>query len=151
MGGCRRTVKMPVTYCFNEFEAHIAAMKEVYNWEHLSLGGKTTYVGKDQSHWAMSGRIIEYFRDSYPDISEAMNKSEVFMRIHDYIGENFARFRRQGFIKETGEERRALVSLDLYRAVHHVFADYPYESREKIKPRQVLALAKAFRAVRKAA
>ncbi len=130
---------------------HVEAMKQVYEWEHLSLGGKTTHVGKDQSHWAMNGRIIEYFRDCYPDIKEAMHKSEVFMRVHDYISDHFSRFRRHGFVKATNEKRRALVDFDLYRAVHHVFANYPYESREKIKPRQVLALAKIFRSIRRRA
>lgn len=97
-------------------------MKHVYEWEHLSLGGKTTHVGKDQSHWAMSGRIIEYFRDSYPDINEAMYKSKVFMDIHDYIGNHYGLFRRHGFLKSSQKERRALISFDLFRAVHHVFA-----------------------------
>ena len=114
-------------------------------WEHLTLGGTVTEVGKSTTHWANSGRIIEYFRDSYADRLEVIDKSHVFMSVHEFIAAHMRRFKWHGLVKAHAEPGRLYVSHALFRAV--LFAMLSLGTDADIKPRKIVNLAKAFRAI----
>jgi|SRR6266850_1595472 len=128
-------------YPYEEFSAHIKAMKTVREWEHTSRFG---YLGSAQTSRANNARVVEYFCDSYENQKEAVRKADLFLSIHDYIGRNAAPFSRRDLV-EVLEGNLLMVDPALLRAVHYVFtaADGP----TNVEPKKVLTLAKAFQKV----
>ena len=128
-------------YPYEEFSAHIKAMKTVREWEYTSRFG---YVGSAQSSRANNARVVEFFCDSYENQKEAVRKADLFLSIYDYIGRNAAPFSRKDLL-EILEGNLLLVDPALLRAVHYVFtaADQP----PNISPKEVLSLAKAFQKI----
>jgi len=116
-------------------------MRTVREWEYTSRFG---HLGSTQTCRANNARVVEYFADSYADQKEAVQKAEVFLSIYDYIGRNAALFSRKDLM-EAAEGGVFSVDQALLRAVHFVFSAAARPA--SVEPRQVLALAKAFRAI----
>lgn len=120
-------------------------MPQVMKWEHLHLTSPPTEVGTKQTHWARTGRIVEYFGDCYSGPREATYKCHVFQEIHDYISEHSRHFKWHKMMKPGTSEERAFVSFGLFRAVH--FAITKQGRDGKLNRRKVVQLAKAFDAI----
>lgn len=138
-------MKRRFSYSFEEFQTHLAAMPQVMKWEHLHLTSPPTEVGTKQTHWARTGRIVEYFGDCYSDPKEAMYKCHVFQEIHDYISEHFRDFKWHKMVKPGTSQEKAFVSRSLFRAVH--FAITKKDRDAVVDHRKVVRLAKAFDAL----
>jgi hypothetical protein len=128
-------------YPYEEFADHIKAMRTVREWEYTSRFG---HLGSTQTSRANNARVVEYFSDSYADQKEAVQKAEVFLSIYDYIGRNAVLFSRRDLL-EVSEDGVFSVEPALLRAVHYVFTATARPAN--IDPRQILALAKALRAI----
>jgi hypothetical protein len=128
-------------YPYEEFADHIKAMRTVREWEYTSRFG---HLGSTQTSRANNARVVEYFADSYADQKEAVQKAEVFLSIYDYIGRNAVLFSRRDMM-EVSEDGVLSVEPALLRAVHYAFTATARPAN--IEPRQILALAKALRAI----
>ena len=134
-----QSLAAPFRYSYEEFMDHVRAMKTVQEWEHTLRFG---HLGRDQTSRANSARVLEYFADTYHDRKEALHKAELFLSIYDYIGRNANCFGRKGLAEDLGN---GLFSVDpaLLRSVHFAFT-LP-QRPEKISPKSILNLARAFK------
>jgi hypothetical protein len=116
-------------------------MRIVQKWEHTSRFGP---VGQDQSSRANNARILDYFVDSYPCEAEAVEKADLFLSIHDYVGRHAAFFAKKGLV-EVLSDNHFSVDPALLRSVHYLFTalDQPGAT----DPKKALILARAFRSV----
>jgi len=138
-------------YPFEEFRNHIKASKQFEDYEHVTIRGEMRDIGSKQTHGGHCFRVFEYMKDTYPDKGEAMYKGDIYIRILDYISEHQTRFRWSwhGLLKRSDKQRRALISEDLYRAVHFIFTDPDYrDAGDKVKPGIVVSLSVSFRKLR---
>ena len=126
-------------YPYDEFAEHIRAMKTVRHWEDTLRFG---HLGKAQTTWANSARVIEYFSDCYQDAREALYKAGVFLSVYEYIGRHEELLARKDLVEKV-EERQLAVASALLRAVHYVFTSVPQPAT--LEPARILALAKVFR------
>jgi hypothetical protein len=128
-------------YPYEEFAEQIRAMRIVRTWEYTARFG---HVGSAQTSRANNARVIDYFVDSYADEAEAVQKAELFLSIHDYVGRNAAWFAKQGLVEELNDKQLS-VDPALLRAVHYVFTATTRPAAAD--PKQIAELAKAFRAI----
>ena len=131
-------------YHYEEFKEHLKAMRTVREWEYTSRFGE---VGRAQTSWANNARVVEYFSDIYSDSKEAIQKADLFLRMHDYIARHAAALGNTRMIEQSNPDDLA-VDPALLRAVHHLFTSSSRPS--SIEPAKVLVLAKAYEQVERA-
>jgi len=118
---------------------HVRAMSTVRTWQYTQRFGQ---LGEAQDSRSHSARVLEYFSDSYPDQREAIQKAELFLSIHDFIGRNSGVFAKKGLVDELGQ---GLLSVDpaLLRSVNFAFLQRPKPDNINIK--KVMSLARSFK------
>lgn len=137
-------MKCRFPYSYEEFCDHLAAMKQVTQWEYLHFTDPPTEVGTSQTESARTGRILEYFSDTYKNPLEAIDKSRLFTSVFEYIAGHKRYFAWRGLLK-IQKGRTVGMNSALLRAVHFALMAAGMDS--KIKRRKIANLAKAFLAI----
>ena len=118
-----------ITYSFEEFVDHLAAMEFVQSYDHVTLAnGETVEFSGERCFESMVPRVMDYMRQLYPDEREAFFKGSRLIMILNHVSTDIQIFEDARLAVIGGADKPSLVHPRAWRALHHFYVVLPLSS-----------------------
>lgn len=134
-----------ISYSFEEFCDHLAALEIVRKYDHIdSANGETIEITDEPCLENMACRVMDYMRQLYPYAPEAFFKGSRFVMILGHASRDIQKFEAARLAVFGGEGKDSLLHPKAWRAFHYFYAVRESHMLGKVTTEEIIDYANSL-------